>query len=198
MTEDRGRPTDRATTQEAEDLVVLLDDEGRPCGTAARDTVHGADTPLHLAFSLHVLDEVGRTLLTRRALDKRTWPGVWTNSCCGHPRPGEDLADAVRRRTHEELGLEVGQVELVLPDFAYRAVDASGVVEHEQCPVFVASVASGTPLDPDPREVCETAWVPWADVVSTARRAPVLLSPWATQQWHRLPQDWAELPGGAR
>ena len=80
------------------DLVVLLDDEGREIGTAPKSSVHGTDTALHLAFSCHVLNADGQVLVTRRALDKRTWPGVWSNSFCGHPRPAEPVMDAVHRR----------------------------------------------------------------------------------------------------
>ena len=77
-----------------DDLVVLVDDDGHPRGTANRLTVHGTDTPLHFAFSCHLVDAAGRILVTRRALEKKTWPGVWTNSFCGHPRPGESRAIA--------------------------------------------------------------------------------------------------------
>ena len=73
------------------DHVVLLDDEGREIGTAPKSSVHGTDTALHLAFSCHVMDDEGRVLVTRRALGKTTWPGVWSNSFCGHPRPAEPV-----------------------------------------------------------------------------------------------------------
>lgn len=173
------------------DLVVLLDDEGAPTGTAPRTRVHTRDTPLHLAFSLYVVDTDGRLLLTRRATGKTAWPGVWTNSCCGHPRPDEPIPAAVRRRTAEELGLEVGELDVVLPDFRYRAVDASGVVEHEICPVHLTVVPVGAEPRPDPAEVAEHAWLAWPDVRRVAEASPFLLSPWMVLQVAQL----AELAG---
>lgn len=179
------RPLDDVAADPA-DLVVLLDDDGLPIGTAPRRRVHTTDTPLHLAFSLYVVDTDGRLLLTRRALGKTAWPGVWTNSCCGHPRPGESIEAAVRRRTAEELGLELVDVVTVLPDFRYRAVDASGVVEHEVCPVHLSVVVAGTLPCPDPAEVAEHAWLGWPEVRRTARDAPFLLSPWMVLQVEQL------------
>lgn len=163
------------------DSVVLLDEAGRPCGVADRETVHTERTPYHLAFSCYLFDADRRVLLTRRALSKRTWPGVWTNSCCGHPLPDEAPRDAVERRTQAELGVLPTGLRLVLQSFSYRAVDAAGTVENELCPVWVGTV-DPVRLRPDPDEVMEFAWVEWQALVRTATEAPQLLSPWAVEQ----------------
>lgn len=164
---------------EREELVVLLDDDGRAIGTAAKSGVHGPDTPLHLAFSCHVRDLDGRLLVTRRALSKRTWPGVWTNSFCGHPAPGEEQSTAVARRALHELGVALTDLDVLLPDFRYRAVDASGIVENEVCPVF--SAVTVDPIQPDPDEVAEYRWVDPADL-----RVAVAATPWAFSPWLAL------------
>lgn len=168
------------------DLVVLLDEDGTPIGTTPRADVHTIDTPLHLAFSCHLLNDDGRLLVTRRALAKRTWPGVWTNSFCGHPRPGESPEDAVRRHAAHELGLAVEDITPVLPDFRYRAVDAAGIVENEVCPVYSARLASGSAVSANPDEVAELQWVPVADVLLLVERTPWVVSPWLVGQVEAL------------
>ena len=183
MTDTRTTDDDTAVTPE---LVVLLDEDGRDVGAADKASVHHADTPLHLAFSCYLFDDRGNVLITRRALHKRTFPGVWTNSCCGHPAPGEPLEDAVRRRVEQELGTTVTGLRLVLPRFRYRA-EQEGVVENEMCPVFVGS-ADGA-VTPDPDEVDDARWEPWA-----AFRAGVLdgtrtVSVWCREQVAQLPSD---------
>lgn len=169
--------------------VVLLDRDHRPCGSMPKADVHGPDTPLHLAFSIYVYDAAGRFLVTRRALDKRTWGGVWTNSCCGHPAPGEDVQDAAARRLLQELGLRPERMRLELPDFTYRAVSPNGVVEHEVCPVFTAQVAGDPAPDPspDPAEVAEWRWTGWEDFRRAAALAPWAFSPWSVLQSPLLP-----------
>jgi isopentenyl-diphosphate Delta-isomerase len=191
-------------SQSPSESVVLLDEEGRAIGTADKRTVHHADTPLHLAFSCYLFDADGSLLITRRALHKPTWPGVWTNSCCGHPAPGEPLEDAVRRRVEQELGVRVEGLRLLLPRFRYRAVMDDGVVEHEMCPVFVATIDDE--VRPDPAEVEQVRWEPW-----DAFRAAVLdgsreISPWCREQVAELPADpltatsaaYDDLPAAAR
>jgi isopentenyl-diphosphate delta-isomerase len=164
--------------------IVLLDEDLQPCGVLPKSEVHHANTPLHLAFSVYVFDAAGRLLVTRRAVGKQTFAGVWTNTCCGHPGPGEDLADAVRRRLVTELGLEVDDLELVLPDFRYEAVAADGVRENEFCPVFTARAAVDP--TPEPSEVAEWRWVDWAAFCAVAETAPWAVSPWAAEQVPRL------------
>ncbi|GAB3694938.1 isopentenyl-diphosphate Delta-isomerase [Nocardiopsis oceani] len=166
------------------EFVVLLDEDHQRVGVADKATVHTEDTPLHLAFSCYVVGPDGRVLLTRRALGKTTWPGVWTNSCCGHPAPEETMVEAVHRRVRQELGIGLTEVTEALPDFRYRAVSAEGIVENEFCPVFWARTED-TPA-PDPSEIAEFAWAAWSDVTALAERTPWLISPWAAEQVPRL------------
>jgi isopentenyl-diphosphate Delta-isomerase len=166
----------------APERVVLLGPDRRPTGTELKSAVHGADTPLHLAFSCYVFDEDGRVLLTRRALEKKTWPGVWTNTCCGHPSPDESMTDAVIRRLGAELGLAVSDLACALPDFGYRAVDASGVVENEYCPVFTAQVHPESPVRANASEVMDWRWAAWDDLTQAVRLTPFAFSPWAVEQ----------------
>lgn len=176
-----------------DEQVVLLDESGEVVGSAAKTSVHGTDTPLHLAFSCYLFDDEGRVLLTRRALGKRTWPGVWTNSFCGHPGPGESVEDAVHRRARQELGAALLDVTCVLPDFRYRAEAADGTVENEVCPVFCARIDGS--LAPAKDEVMEFVWVDWAEARSVAALTWAI-SPWARTQVPLL--DAAGLPPWAR
>jgi isopentenyl-diphosphate delta-isomerase len=190
-----------------EEQVVLVDEGGTPCGFEAKATVHHEATPLHLAFSCYVFDTDGRLLVTQRALSKLTWPGVWTNSVCGHPAPGEDLTAAVRRRAADELGLSLLGLTLVLPRFRYRAVMGNGIVENELCPVFVARTTD--PPEVDPAEVESWQWLTWAGFRDEVLRGARRVSPWCVEQvselaacetdagWFRA-ADWTALPAAAR
>lgn len=171
---------DTVTPSQPIELVSLLDADGNEIGVADKTAVHTTDTPLHLAFSCHLFNAAGEVLVTRRALTKLTWPGVWTNSFCGHPTPGEPMEDAVRRRAAAELGVEMEGLELVLPEFRYRAVDASGIVENEICPVYRATTASAVVANPT--EVSEFEWVDLAGLREAVRLAPFAFSPWIVLQ----------------
>ncbi|RAV14532.1 isopentenyl-diphosphate delta-isomerase [Mycolicibacterium sp. GF69] len=180
-----------ASTPSAEESVVLLDEDGRRIGSAPKAGVHHTDTPLHLGFSCYLFDADGRVLLTRRALGKKTWPGVWSNSFCGHPAPGEHVENAVCRRAGQELGVAIDSLTCVLPDFRYRAVAADGTVENEMCPVFVAHCQAQ--IQPDPDEVMEWIWVSWDQLRATAG-LPWAISPWAAEQIPLLEERYVRGP----
>lgn len=87
--------------------VILLDEQDQPAGMLEKYAAHTFDTPLHLAFSCWLFNQQGQLLVTRRSLGKKAWPGVWTNSVCGHPQQGETFEQAVTRRCRFELGVEI-------------------------------------------------------------------------------------------
>lgn len=178
----------------SEEQVVLLDDAGHAIGTAAKRLVHHQTTPLHLAFSCYVFDASGSVLLTRRALQKATWPGAWTNSFCGHPAPGEAWPQALSRRARQELGIELSSLAIALPAFRYRAVMDNGVVENEICPVFTAVTTDQ--VRADPAEVAAVEWVEWPVFRAEVLAGERAVSPWCADQVRQLSDDEPHPPGG--
>lgn len=141
--------------------VYYVDENDCPTGeTAEKYAAHHAKTKLHAAFSCYVFNEKGEFLVTKRADSKKVWPGVWTNSVCGHPAPGESRENALVRRLDYELGMKVKDIKLVVPKYIYKTPPYNGIVEHEFCPIYVAT-ASSEPI-PNPDEVGEFEWVDWS------------------------------------
>lgn len=174
--------------------IVLLDPAGTAIGTAPKAASHHEDTPFHLAFSCYLVDDEGRVLITQRAHHKATFPSVWSNSCCGHPGPGEGLRQAVLRRLEVELGVRAEDLTLLLPEFSYRA-QMGGIIEHEWCPVVRARhhAPETAPVRPNPDEVADIRWQSWQECLDLARRPES--SPWFRSQVALLapfggPADW--------
>ncbi|MEV5178870.1 isopentenyl-diphosphate Delta-isomerase [Streptomyces werraensis] len=155
-------------------LLELVDEDGVTVGTAEKLSAHQPPGKLHRAFSVFLFDERGRLLLQQRALGKYHSPGVWSNTCCGHPYPGEAPFAAAARRTYEELGVspslmaEAGTVRYNHPD------PASGLVEQEYNHLFVGMVQS--PVRPDRNEVAATVFVTPEDLAE--RHAKDTFSAW--------------------
>ena len=174
------------------ELVVLVDEQNNVLGTKPKDEVHTADTPLHQGFSLFLFNSKHELLVTKRAVTKKTFPGVWTNTVCGHPAPGESAVDAAKRRLRDELGIELSQKRLnpesfqgltlhgVIKEVApyrYRFTDANGIVENEICPILVAH----SDADPHPsvQEVDDWKWVKWKKFLEDIKKNPHIYSPWS-------------------
>ncbi|MCE0494919.1 isopentenyl-diphosphate Delta-isomerase [Vibrio salinus] len=171
----------------SDECVVLLNDKLVPEGQADKRFVHNMDTPLHLAFSCYILNQEDKVLITRRSLKKIAWPGVWTNSVCGHPLPDEKMVEAVKRRARFELGFNsLEEIQLVLPEFQYCERDASGIVENEFCPVYQAVVQCEPSINPD--EVMDFQWVNKDDLHRSVRSTPWAFSPWMVKQLEQMTQ----------
>ncbi len=171
----------------SDEYVVLLNEKLEPIGEAEKYSIHHQETPLHLAFSCYITNDKGEVLITRRSLKKVAWPGVWTNSVCGHPMQGEELIDAVKRRAGFELGLShLDNIRLKLEAFQYCERDASGIVENEFCPVFKAETNSEPQVNPD--EVMDYKWVKIDDLYRSVQSTPWAFSPWMVKQLEQLDQ----------
>ena len=153
-----------APTQAAVDreqlLVELVDPEGRALGPCPVREAHTAPGRLHRAFSVLLYDSAGRVLLQQRAAVKTRFALRWSNTCCGHPAPGQDLVAAAQTRLAEELGITAAQITPLTEAgvFSYRADDTgSKYVEYEWDHVFVGTLTSGVPVA-DQDEVREVRW----------------------------------------
>lgn len=143
------------TQPPVEEQVVVVDEADRPVAVLAKLEAHRTGA-LHRAVSVFITDGGGRVLLQQRAAGKYHSPGLWTNTCCGHPRPDEEPVDAAARRLVDEMGVRCA----LLPagTFQYRAELTNGLVEHEIDHVFVGRWR-GRPM-PDPSEVGAWRWMP--------------------------------------
>ncbi len=143
-----------------QERICYVHPDGTPTGeTAPKLDAHTADTKLHLAFSSYIFNDDGLVLVTQRALTKKVWPGVWTNSCCGHPLPGESIESAISRRLQDELGMTATDLQPILPSYTYKAPPYNGIVEHEFCPVYFGRATSEP--QPNPDEVMALEWLNW-------------------------------------
>jgi isopentenyl-diphosphate delta-isomerase len=133
--------------------VVLVDREDREIGIAEKLETHRRGD-LHRAFSVLIWDSAGRLLLQRRQIDKYHSGGLWTNSCCGHPRPGERSDDAAMRRLGEEMGIACALTPI--GTFTYRAELGDGLIEHELVHLF-RGIYDGA-VAPNPTECDGFSW----------------------------------------
>ena len=114
--------------------VILVDEQDRPIGLMEKQAAH-IGPHLHRAFSVFIFNSKGELLLQQRALSKYHSPGLWTNTCCSHPRAGETLEEATSRRLKEEMGMSCPIHEVYT--FIYMAPVGQGLTEHEFDHVFI-------------------------------------------------------------
>lgn len=156
--------------------VILVNERDEPTGSVEKMEAH-RKALLHRAFSVFILSGNGDMLLQRRAFSKYHSGGLWTNACCSHPRPGEDIRDAALRRLSEEMGFTTALEEIF--DFIYRAEFENGLTEHEFDHVFMG-VYDGV-IHPDKEEVSDHCLLSPAQI-----RADMAAHPGKYTAWFRV------------
>ena len=161
-----------------QDLVELVDSDGRAVGESTVEEAHQAPGRLHRAFSVLLVDPEGRLLLQQRAASKTRFPLRWANACCGHPAPGEPVVVAASRRLAEEVGLRAVPLAKI-GVYVYRAGDpVTGRVEHEYDHVLLGRVVRDPHLDPDPTEVADVRWLTGDSLRDDLDAQPDRYAPW--------------------
>lgn len=153
--------------------VILVDDNDKQVGVMEKMEAHQKGL-LHRAFSIFIFNDKGELLLHQRAKDKYHSPGLWTNTCCSHPLPGENSNDAAKRRLKEEMGFATPLEKIF--DFTYKATFNNGLTEHEFDHVYIGEWSGK--IDPDKKEVADYSYKTIADIKSDIESNPDNYTVW--------------------
>lgn len=180
----------RIVSSESEELI-LVDKDDRETGTLSKALCHDGEGILHRAFSVFLFDQDGALLLQQRSGAKRLWPLYWSNSCCSHPRRGEDMPVATARRLEQELGVGA-ELEYVYK-FTYHARYGDAGAEHELCWVYLGR-ARGEPR-PNGNEISALRWLSATDVDRELAAAGREFTPWFKLEWLKLRDEHSAVLG---
>jgi isopentenyl-diphosphate delta-isomerase len=162
--------------------VVLVDEKNNILGTMPKFKVHQKETPLHRAFSVFLFNKEGELLIQQRSHKKKTWPLVWSNSCCGHPGLDESNVEAAKRRIKDELGVKVDNIQEVAY-YRYK-FSKDGIMENEICPILKGVVSGELNINKD--EVESVKWIKWDEFLKEIENPPAggkdKYSPWCIEQ----------------
>jgi isopentenyl-diphosphate delta-isomerase len=165
-----------------DELLILVDEADRVVGNLSKGACHDGEGVLHRAFSLFVFNREGQLLLQQRSSEKRLWPLFWSNSCCSHPREGETMDEAVRRRLQQEFGLASNLQFLY--KFQYQASYEDVGSENEICWVYVG--VTDAEARPNANEIENHRWVTPARLDEEMGATPDIFTPWFQMEWQRV------------
>jgi isopentenyl-diphosphate Delta-isomerase len=167
--------------------VITVNEKDEETGTMEKMEAHEKGV-LHRAFSVFILNDQGELLVHQRAEGKYHSGGLWTNTCCSHPMPGEDTLSAAKRRTKEEMGIEA-ELEPMF-SFIYRAEVGNGLIEHELDHVL-SGIHNG-PCSPDPEEVKDHRYLPLAEIKQWIEQKPEDFTAWMRIIFPRVSEELAK------
>jgi isopentenyl-diphosphate Delta-isomerase len=153
--------------------VILVNEQDEQTGTIEKMEAH-RKALLHRAFSIFIFNAKGEMLLQQRAMGKYHSPGLWTNACCSHPRPGEEVEDAAHRRLKEEMGIETSLKKIF--DFIYRTDFDNGLTEFEFDHVYTGTYNGQ--LNADKQEVHDYCFRSMQDIEQDLLQRPEKYSSW--------------------
>lgn len=153
--------------------VILVDEDDNPVGKMEKLEAHQKGC-LHRAFSVFVFNKHNELLLQRRADAKYHSAGLWTNTCCSHPLPGEDVSEAASRRLGEEMGFRTPLTKLF--HFKYKTSFSNGLTEHEFDHVFTGNYDGEVQINPE--EVSDHRHILFNDLEDEINRDPEAFSAW--------------------
>lgn len=153
--------------------VILVNEQDEPIGTMEKIEAH-EKALLHRAFSVFIFNDKGDLLLQKRAAAKYHSPGLWTNTCCSHPRPGFELEAEAKQRLQEEMGFTT-DIEKAF-DFIYKAPFDNGLTEYEFDHVFIGRYQGD--VVPNPAEVSDYCYKPVPDILQSMQDQPHLYTAW--------------------
>lgn len=159
--------------------IVLVDKNNNVLGTAPKLEAHNSNTPLHRGFSVFLFNKKGELLLQQRSHTKKTFPLVWSNSCCGHPILNGSNVEAAKRRMSYELGIDNAKIFEIITDYQYK-VSMNGIWENEICPVLVCFTDKKPIVNKN--EVEDIKWVGWQDFLKEIEQKPGFYSVWCEQE----------------
>lgn len=168
--------------------LILVDAQDNEIGFESKGNVHDGAGELHRAFSLFIFNRKGELLMQRRSAEKRLWPMFWSNSCCSHPREGEQMDGAIERRLREELGMS--SALRFLFRFKYHAQFGDLGAEHEFCWVYAGF--SDDEVKVNPSEVAAWRWLSPEALEREMNDRPGDFTPWFRLEWERIRCDHAE------
>ena len=174
-------PRSEVVSDESE-LLILVDAEDKVLGSLDKSACHNDQGVLHRAFSLFIFNAQGELLIQQRAADKRLWPGFWSNSCCSHPRVGEELDTATQRRCQQELGFTTPL--RFAYKFQYQASFADVGSEHELCSVYIGTYTGE--LDINQTEISAYRWLSKSALDQEFATNPDTFTPWFKLEWQTL------------
>ncbi len=161
--------------------VILVNDQDEAIGTMDKMEVHQRGL-LHRAFSVFIFNSKGEMLLQQRALDKYHSAGLWTNTCCSHPQPGEDIIESAQKRLGEEMGFTTSLTKVF--DFTYHASFENGLIEHEFDHVFTGEYDGE--VNYNPIEVMNSSYRSLDEIMRSLQTEPQIYTAWFRLAFPRI------------